>query len=184
MTWSSQEHLFPTPISDWQSNGMRWVRDSCCVSIQGLHPSKDPAFVVFEDKSFRETLLTRQPLLNGTVQPLEHFLVASLDVLPLRHDFCRPGPQKWRSTPRAVAIFSLFSFFFGHAKILEYVRPWRVVAVRLPKTGKRRSVCGLHLEEPLNWGRACTALWRHWPSVPELRHSKCESHLSAILHLF
>ena len=29
-----------------------------CISIQGLHPSKDPAFVVFEGKSFGETLLT------------------------------------------------------------------------------------------------------------------------------
>ena len=53
-----------------------------------------------------------------TVQPLEHFLVASPDVLPLRHHFCRPGPRKWRSTPRDVAIFSLSFFFFGHAKNL------------------------------------------------------------------
>ena len=53
-----------------------------------------------------------------TVQPLEHFLVASPDVLPLRHHFCRPGPRKWRSTPRDVAIFSLSFFFFGWAKNL------------------------------------------------------------------
>ena len=33
-----------------------WHR--CCVSIQGLHPSKDLVFVVFEGESFRETLLT------------------------------------------------------------------------------------------------------------------------------
>ena len=44
-----------------------------------------------------------------TVEPLEHFLVASPDVLLLHHDFCRPGPWKWRSTPRDVAIFSLSS---------------------------------------------------------------------------
>ena len=30
----------------------------CCVSIQGLHPSKDSAFAVFEGESFRETLFT------------------------------------------------------------------------------------------------------------------------------
>ena len=30
----------------------------------------------------------RQPLLNVTVCPLEHFLVVSPDVLPLCHDFC------------------------------------------------------------------------------------------------
>ena len=53
-----------------------------------------------------------------TVEPLEYFLVASPDVLPLCHDFCRPGPRKWRSTPRDVAIFSLSIFFFGCAKDL------------------------------------------------------------------
>ena len=31
---------------------------SCCVSIQGLHPLKDTAFVVFEGESYGETLLT------------------------------------------------------------------------------------------------------------------------------
>ena len=29
----------------------------------------------------------------------------------LLHDFCRPGPQKWRSTPRDVAIFFLSLYF-------------------------------------------------------------------------
>ena len=29
-----------------------------CVSIQGLHPLKDSAFVVSDGESFRETLLT------------------------------------------------------------------------------------------------------------------------------
>ena len=30
----------------------------CCVSVQGLHPSKDSAFAVFEGEYFVETLLT------------------------------------------------------------------------------------------------------------------------------
>ena len=30
----------------------------CCVSIQGVHPSKDPDFAVFEGESFGETSLT------------------------------------------------------------------------------------------------------------------------------
>ena len=46
------------------------------------------------------------------------FLVASRRVSPSRHDFCHPGPRKWRSTPRDVAIFSLSLFFFGRAKNL------------------------------------------------------------------
>ena len=64
----------------------------CCVSIQGLHPSKDPTFVAFEGESFRETLLIASAV--GTVEPLELFLVASPDVLPLRHNFFRPGSRK------------------------------------------------------------------------------------------
>ena len=72
---------------------------TCCVSNQGLHPSKDPAFAVFEGESFRETLLTAVAF--GSC-----------------HDFCHPGPQKWRSTPHDVAIFSLSFFFFGSTKYL------------------------------------------------------------------
>ena len=69
---------------------------------------------------FRVCILRRtRPLRSSkTVEPLEHFLVASPDVLPLCHDFCRSGPQKWRSTPHDVTIFSLSLFFFGHAKNL------------------------------------------------------------------
>ena len=70
--------------------------------------------------------------------------------LPLHHDFCRPGPWKWRSTPRDVAIFSLSFFFFGRTKNLVE----RIVAVHPPKTGKRRNILGLHLDEPLNWGES------------------------------
>ena len=48
----------------------------CCVSVQGLRPLKDSAFAVFEGESFRETLLTRQPLLNGMIYATRcrHFL--------------------------------------------------------------------------------------------------------------
>ena len=82
---------------------------SSCVSVQGLHPLKDPAFVVFE--SFRETSLTSSAGLAFGAFP-------GCVTRCLRHDFCRPGPQKWRTTPRDVAIFSLSYFFFGRAKNL------------------------------------------------------------------
>ena len=95
------------------------------------------------------------------VKPLEHFLVASPDVLSLRQDFCR-------------------SSFSGSQRILGYVRPQRIVALHPPIRGKRRSICGLHLEESLDWDRLHVALWRNWPSNaplkdvdPELRHSMC-----------
>ena len=75
---------------------------------------------------------------------LEHFLAVSQDVLPLRHDFFRPGSWKWRSTPRdVVSPVSLFlSSFSGAQRIFGYVRPRRIVVVRPPKRGKRRSICG------------------------------------------
>ena len=44
-------------------------------------------------------------------------------------------------------------------------------------SSKRRSICGLHFEEPLNWDSLRAALWCNWPSNapqkdadPELRH--------------
>ena len=53
--------------------------------------------------------------------------------------------------------------FFGRSKkILEYVRPRMIVAVHPPKRGIRRSICGVHLEEPLNWDSLRAALWRNW----------------------
>ena len=96
------------------------TRDMCCVSVQGLRPFKDPVFVVFDGESFRETLLSVSAVVKCDGLTLEHFLVWSPDVLPLRHDFCRP--------------FSLFlSSFLGTQRILGYVRPRRKVAVHPTK---------------------------------------------------
>ena len=39
--------------------------NTCCVSIQGLHLSKDPVFVVFEGESCGETLLTASTVWDG-----------------------------------------------------------------------------------------------------------------------
>ena len=113
----------------------------------------------------------------GQSSLLEHFLVVSRDVLPLRYNFCSQGPRMWQSTPRDVATFSLSFFFFGHARSLGICGPRRIVAVHPPKRGKRR----LHLEEPSNWDSLYVALWRNWPlNAPpknadsELRHSNSE----------
>ena len=59
------------------------------VPVQGLHPLKDSAFVIFEGESFRETLLTSSAVVKLDSLVLEHFLGASPDVLPLCHNFCR-----------------------------------------------------------------------------------------------
>ena len=39
----------------WRKLAALLQPDCCCVSIQGLHPSKDPAFAAFEGESFTET---------------------------------------------------------------------------------------------------------------------------------
>ena len=48
--WQIMEDITKWTEKEWRKN-----KDYCFVSIQGLHPSKDPAFVVFEGE------------LNGTV---------------------------------------------------------------------------------------------------------------------
>ena len=85
--------------------------------------------------SFRETLLASSAIVKWDGLTLEHFLVASPDVLPLRHDF----PWKWRSTPRDVAIFVLSSFT-GTQRVFGYLRLQRIVVVHPSKTGKRRII--------------------------------------------
>ena len=54
----------------------------------GLRPLKDPASVA-AGESFRDRGENHSAPRSTcvTVEPLEHFLVASPDVLPLRHDF-------------------------------------------------------------------------------------------------
>ena len=130
-------------------------RPVCCVSVQGLHPLKDSAFVVFEGESFRETLFT-----SSAVVKWDGLAFGAFPVDDLRH---------------AMSSFSLFlSSFSGAQRILGYVRPRRIVVVHPPKTGKRRP----HLEEPSDWDGLRAALRRNWPSNapledadPRLRHS-------------
>ena len=78
----SDTHLHYTPgIKMWLDMHLEWsdlaflhymqlktyMGEIFCVSIQGLHPSKDPAFVVFEGKSFQETLLTASTVVKRDV---------------------------------------------------------------------------------------------------------------------
>ena len=95
------------------------TRDMCCVSIQGLHPSKDSAFVVFEGESFRETLLTSS---------------AVWSISWLRHQIFYPYVMISAAQVResddlryVMSPFSLFlSSFSGAQRILAFegCRPW------------------------------------------------------------
>ena len=113
-----------------------WKQTLCCrVSVQGLHPLKDSAFVVFEGESFRD-------LVNlVTVSPLEHFLVASPDVLPLCYVISAAQVCESDDLHYAMSPFSLFlSSLSGSQIILGHVRPRRIVTVHPPKRGQRRSI--------------------------------------------
>ena len=103
-----------------------------------------------------------------TVEPLEHFLVASPDVLPLGHDFCHPGPWKWRSTPRDVAIFSLSFFFFGSAKNLGICESTKDRSGVSSRNREKKE----HLEEPSDWFSLHVALWCYWPSNAPLKDAE------------
>ena len=91
-------------------------KTTCCVSVQGLRPLKDSAFVVFEGESFRETLLTSSAVVKCDGLVFGTFPGCVTRCFTLTSRFLQPRPRKWRSTPRNVAIFSLSVFFFGHAK--------------------------------------------------------------------
>ena len=101
-------------------------------------------------------------MLNVTVWPLEHFLVASPDVLCLRHVFCRPGSRKWRSTPRGVVFFSFSFFFFGRTKNLGICEAMKDSSWRSLRVGtafaRRSDVIGLPVllrrMQTLNWDAA------------------------------
>ena len=78
--------------------------------------------------------------------------------------------------------FSLYlSYFLGSQSILGYVRPWRIAVVHPPETGKRRSICGLyleehleeHLEEPLH-GFVTLLAKLHSQADGGGRHARCQ----------
>ena len=89
--------------------------DTRCVSVQGLHPSKDPAFAVSKGESFGETLLTASTIVKwdglafGSFPGLRHQMFYPCVMISAAHA---------QSTPRDVTIFSLSFFFFGRTKNL------------------------------------------------------------------
>ena len=117
---SELESLVSAEFSESQPE----FKHTCCVSIQGLHHSKDSAFAVFEGESFGETLLTASVVVKWDGLAFEAF----------------PGCITRCFTPAKVTIYAMrcrhFLFFF---LIFQ--------ACILQKEGKRR----LHLEEPSDW---------------------------------
>ena len=74
-----------------------------CVSIQGLHPSMDPAFMAFEDKSFKETLLTVSTVVKWDGLDFGAFPGCVTRCFTLTSQFLLPRPAK-------VTIYTMLPF--------------------------------------------------------------------------
>ena len=90
---------------------------SCYVSIQGLHPSKVPAFLVFEGESFGETLLTASTVAKCDSLAFVAFPGCVTRCFILTSQFLPPRPAK--VTIYATQCLHFLSFFlFGRTKNL------------------------------------------------------------------
>ena len=107
--------------------------------------------MVFEGESFGETLLNASGSLWSTSW--------------LRHQMFYPyvmisaGQARESDDLRhAMSPYSLCLSSFLGVQRMGYVRSQSMLAAHPPETGKRRSICGLHLEAPSNWDSLRTAL--------------------------
>ena len=108
--------------------------DSCCVSIQGLHPLKDPAFEVIEGESFGETLLTASAAVKRDGLAFGAFPGCVTRCFTHMSRFLPPRPEKVTIYAMRCLHFLSFFLFYGCAKNLGICE-----AVHPPKTGKRRT---------------------------------------------
>ena len=153
----------------------------CYVSIQGLHPSKDPAFAVFESESFRKTSKTLSTFVKWDGLAFSAFAgcVTSCCPYPYITIFATHTHESDNLRHAMLPLLFFISSFSGVQNILGYGRPRRIVAVHPPETGERR---------PHLWGAFGGAfeirtafMWccdiiglQMWPpkdADPELRHS-------------
>ena len=94
---------------------------TCCVSIQGLHPSKDPAFEVFEDESSGVTLLTTSAVVKWDSLAFGAFPGCVTRCFTLTLRFLLPRPVKVTICAMLCCHFLSFFlsfFFFGSTKNL------------------------------------------------------------------
>ena len=85
------------------------VTGDSCVLVQGLHPLKDSAFVVFEGESFRETLLTSSVVVKCDGLAFAAFPGCFTRCFTLTSQFLSPRPAKM--TIHAMRCCHLLSFF-------------------------------------------------------------------------
>ena len=132
----------------------RMESNNCCVSIQGLHPSKA--------SPFRETLLTTSAVFKCDGLTFGAFPGGVTRCFTLKSRFLPPRPTKVTIYATQCRHFLSFFRIFQCAKnLMWYVRPRRIVAVHPPKRGKRRSICGLRIGTAFAWRCDIISLHMH-----------------------
>ena len=101
---STGHNMKPFPVSKVLTTRHRGLRRSsaaslhsavtCCVSVQGLRPLKDSAFVVFEGESFRETSLTSSAVVKCDGLAFGAFPGCVIRSFTLTSRFLPPRPSK------------------------------------------------------------------------------------------
>ena len=139
--------------------------DSCCVSIQGLHPFKDPAFTFLEGESFRETLLTTSAIVKWDGLPFGAFPGRVTRCFTLASWFLLPRPAKVMIyATRCCHFLSFFlSYFFGHAKNLGICEATKDSNSPSSKNREKKATFVGCIWRSLRIGTA-SVFWRNWPS--------------------
>ena len=100
-----------------QGGGGKKRGDTCCVSIQGLHPSKDPAFAVFEGMPFGETLLSTSNVVKWDSLAFGAFPGCITSCLTLMSPFLLPRPVKVTIYATRCRHFLFFFLLFRANKV-------------------------------------------------------------------
>ena len=97
----------------WRADHFSSILDTCWVSIQGLHPWKDPAFVFFEGDSFGETLLTHSAVVKLDGLAFGAFPGCIFKCFTLTSRFLPPRPTKVTIYATKCRHFLFFSLLWG-----------------------------------------------------------------------
>ena len=157
------------------------TKDCCCFSIQGLHPSNDSVFVVYEGESFGETLLTTSAVVKWDVLAFGAFPGCVTSCFTLTSWFLPPRPTKVTIYAKWCRHFSLSFFFSGVQRIFVYMRPWKDDSGASSKNREKKAAFVGCIWRSLwivtAFARCCDVIGLRMRPLkdadPELRHSKC-----------
>ena len=163
-------HRYPEEdMNDWTKCHSRLFNR--CVSIQGLHPSRDTAFAVFKGESFRETLLTTSTVVKWEGLAFGAFSGCVTRCFTLTSQCLSPRPAKVMTYPTWCHHFCSFILLFsGTQKNLVICEATKDSSGASSKKRETKAA----FEGAFKLGRPSHGL-QIWPSKdadPELRRRK------------